>query len=649
MNKKILLTLAVAGAVGAGFAAKKDPAVMRVAGRDVPRSEFEYLYNKNAGQQVEQQSLDEYAELFKIYKLKVADALANHLDTSAAFRKEFNGYKSDLARPYMIDSAYYHKLMQEIYKRDSQEVEAKHIMIFKPREFGGMISGPSYTLIDSLLTELRAGADFAEMARKYSQDRASASNGGSMGYITAAATPYDFETAVYTLREGELSGIVESPYALHIIQGGKHRKARGEVEASHILKMVPADATEAEQARIKAEVDSLYQLAIQPDASFEALAAANSDDRGSARNGGYLGWFGTGRMVPEFDSVAFAIPVGAISEPVKSRFGYHIIKKKDAKPFGSFKDNEPKYRQVLDNPQGPYGSKLYSEFSGKLRKKYHFKEDAKLLQAIKASAANGINTEFIDKWKDNNQVLASWDGVTYTAAQFANYLAQFAPEKNPKAAPGWLQKRFDNYVNQEMHKLQLANLADENEAYRNLLGEYRDGMLLFEISNQKVWEKAAKDSVGLEEFFLKNRSDYTWQTPHVKGILVQAPDDAVATQVQTYMASLANPDQAIDSVRTQFPMVKIDEVFVAKGDNALVDALMFGSQPVQNPDSKYPFYFLTNARVITEPETAADVRGQVTADYQNELERLWIEELMQKYPVETYPAELKKVKAVTRK
>lgn len=644
MNKPFLLTLAVAGAVCAGFAAKNDPAVMRIAGRDIPRSEFEYLFNKNAGQQLEQQSLDDYAELFKIYKLKVADALDEQLDTTAAFRKEYRGYARELAQPYMIDSVCYKKLLRQMYDRSREEVEARHIMFFKPREFGGMVSRDAYTRADSVLTALRGGADFAEMARLYSQDRGSAERGGEMGYITVGQTPLDFETAVYNTPEGQLSGIVESPMGLHIIKGGKHRKARGTVEVLHILQLVPPTATPEEEARIKARIDSIYKVATAPGASFEALAAKLSDDKRSARQGGNVGWFGCGRMLPEFDSASFALEVNEISTPVRTRAGWHIIKKTGAKGVPSFEESEPAFRHMMESPEGDYGRVLFNEFSEKLRKKYHFKQNKKLLEQLYAAAgANGIDSTFIATWKANPAEIASWDGTRYTMPEFMDYLSRFVYETSPAAAPGYLRKRFDNYVNAQLHKLQLERLADENEAYRNLLNEYRDGMLLFEVSNNKVWEKAARDTEGLERFFRANRGNYSWTNPHVKGFLVQAPSDSVAQAVQTRIAALPQAE-LLDSIRKEFPDVKVDEILAAKGENILVDALAFGAEPMQNPDSKYPAYFMAHMRVITEPETASDVRAQVTTDYQNELERLWIEELRAKYPVEVFDKELRKVK-----
>ena len=208
MNKKLLLTLGVASAIAASYAAKKDPVVMRIAGRDVPRSEFEYLYHKNANQQLEPQSIEQYAEMFTIYKMKVADALAEGLDTTKAFQNEFKGYQVDLRVPYAMDSTYLKQLMHEVYDRSKEEVQAYHIMIAKPNPMAPRFDARAKA--DSLLAALRNGADFEQLAKDNSQDGGSASQGGYMGWVTAGRLPYSFETAVYTLKPGEISDVVES-------------------------------------------------------------------------------------------------------------------------------------------------------------------------------------------------------------------------------------------------------------------------------------------------------------------------------------------------------------------------------------------------------------------------------------------------------
>lgn len=643
MNKKLLLTLGVASAIAASYAAKKDPVVMRIAGRDVPRSEFEYLYHKNANQQLEPQSIEQYAEMFTIYKMKVADALAEGLDTTKAFQNEFKGYQVDLRVPYAMDSTYLKQLMHEVYDRSKEEVQAYHIMIAKPNPMAPRFDARAKA--DSLLAALRNGADFEQLAKDNSQDGGSASQGGYMGWVTAGRLPYSFETAVYTLKPGEISDVVESYVGYHILKGGEHRPLRGEVLVSHILKTVPQGATPETEAKIKAQADSLYNLAIQG-ADFTQLAMANSEDPGSAKTGGRLPWFGTGQMVQEFDSAAFAIAPGEISRPVKTRFGWHIIKKLEKRGLPSYKDMEKKLEMIVNNPNDERGSYISANFVGQLKKKYKFKENEKLRKKlIDYASANGIDSTFFDAFNaDSKNVIMSFADRKFTLDDFMKNLSHYRVIEFPSQAPHTLNRVLDLYTQQEIYRYFFDHLAEENAEYRNLENEYRDGMLLFEISNRKVWEKASRDTEGLDKFFRENSSDYTWSTPHVKGLFVQTASDSVAQAVKSRIAELGK-DTVVSTIRKEFPeTVKIEKILMAKGDNPMVDALVFGGSPVENNESKYPVYFLENFVVLNAPEEVADVRGKVTSDYQNALERAWIEELKTKYPVEIFENELKKIK-----
>ena len=601
MNKKILLTLAVAGTVAPTFAAKKDPVVMRVAGRDIPRSEFEYLYHKNANQQLQPQTIEEYAEMFKLYKMKVADALEAGIDTTQAFRNEYSGYLGEL-RPHHVG--------------------------------------------DPLLAELKGGADFDDLAERFSDDKGSAKRGGSMGYMTVFMTPYEFETAVYDTPEGQYSDIVETDFGYHIIKGGNRRPARGQVLASHILKFVPKDATPEQEAAIKAQMDSIYDEAVKPGVSFEALASKFSDDKGSARQGGSVGWFGTGRMVPEFDAVAFSLQNGQISEPFRTDFGYHIVKKMDSKGVPSYKDAEPMLRQAMQNRSDTRGRAMAKQFSDKLAKQYKLKKNDKVCkQMMEYVAQNGLTHEFREHFASMAaEPFMSFADRKYTVGDFLEDLSHYRNVSFPSTGQRDLKKRFDTYESRQLYDYYLKDLPNHNTDFRNLINECRDGMLLFEISNRKVWDKAAKDTEGLKAFFENNRSDYKWQAPRAKGVLVQAADDSVATRARAILDSLA-PAEAVLEIRKELSgKVRADRILMAKGDNQLVDALVFGGPAVDNADSKFPVYFISGLTVIDAPQEVDDVKAQVTADYQNALEAAWVEELQNKYPVEVFEKELKKVK-----
>ncbi len=558
------------------FALAKDEIIMTVNGVDVPRSEFEYLYHKNQQQQVDPQSLDEYAEMFKIYKLKVADALNQKLDTMSAFKKEMDQYKADLATPYLTDSIYLNSLVKEAYDLSREEVEAFHIMLAKSPSDEETLAAKAQA--DSIRQVLLNGGDFSELAAKYSVDRASSNQGGRMGYIISGRFPYAFEKAAFTLAPGEISEIVESPQGYHILKGGKHRPARGTVLVEHIMKMIPPTATAEQQAAAKASIDSIYNVVVANPEKFEDLARELSDDKGSGRQGGKLNWFGAGMMVEPFDSASFAIAVNEISTPVRSQYGWHIIRKLDAKGPASLQEMKPMVLKRIANPQDERYDLVEKNLIKNLRKKHK-----KILQK---------------------------------------------------------QDLDDEALKEVEYEWLYANEPD----YRNLLKEYREGSLLYEASLREVWDKAAKDNDGLTNYFNAHRNDYKWTKPHVKGILVQAANDSIAGLVRAALRE-ASDDNSIKAIRKQFVgKASIDRILMEQGQNAMVDNVMFGGEPVKPNNKKYTVYFIYDPKLLDAPETMTDVKSLVTSDYQNQLEHDWVETLKSRYPVKVYDKVLKKVK-----
>lgn len=644
MKKTVAFGLGVLAVAGA-YAAK-DPIIMTINGENVPKSEFEYLYNKNSQQQVNPQTLDEYVEMFKLYKMKVADAKASGLDTLASFRKEMEQYRHDLAAPYMADSAYMYRLAEEAYDRSRKEVDAYHIMTFKGRTLES--KRQARHLIDSLKQALDNGADFAELATKYSQDRRSAAQGGRMGYIAAGQYPYSFEVVDFALPESQISDIVESPVGYHILKGGKARPARGKVKVEHILKLTRGK-DEAGKAAAKASIDSIYAVvAANPD-QFEELAKNLSEDPGSARQGGLLPTFGVGEMVAEFDSVAFAIPVNSISRPFESAFGYHIIKKlEEIAPAD--KDHYIKTQlRAMTSPRDERSKMITRHITDNLASKHKASINRSTLAMInEAIKANGIDSLFYTSWRDGangNISIAEIDGKKIPARQFVETL-KGRKESNVLDAAEMLENSLDNFYSDQVIDAEENLLYNTVADYRNLLKEYTDGSLLYEVSVRKVWDKAAKDEKGLNDYFQAHRDDYKWTEPHVKGLFVQTLNDSVADLIRARVKELqaANQD-VITAIRKEFKnQAAIESILIAKGGNPLVDHVAFGGPKVESPLANYKYYFMIDPRILTAPESAEDVKGLVTSDYQNMMQTKWENELRNRYPVKVNQKVLKSVK-----
>lgn len=622
----------------------KSPVIMTINGEDVPKSEFEYLYSKNSQQQLTQQPLEEYVEMFKLYKLKVADAKAEGIDTTASFRKEMAQYKNDLALPYMTDTIFTNKLLKEAYERSKEEVEAKHIMFFKTPD--AFENRKLKIRIDSLRTVILNGGNFEEMAKQYSQDRGSNFKGGNMGYITAQQYPYEFELAVYNTPTGEISEIIDSGIGYHLIKGGERREAKGKVKAAHILKMTQ-DASDKEKEAKKNQIDSIYNLVINNPNMFEELARQYSDDQGSAVQGGMLPEFGPGQMVEPFDSIAFALVPNTISAPFQTQFGWHIIKKYESLPIPSMEEMKAAFLTRIANPQDKRYDLVKRNQTSKLSAIHNAKLNARAISQMEELLdKNGMDSIFFVKVSDKNLANQPLFKIGKNATTIAELLPRI--KNNIEPDPENAKKFLDNQI-QDIFNSQLI-LAEENRLYnnvpdyRNLLNEYVDGSLLYEISVKKVWDKAARDTEGLEKYFEQNKDKYKWDAPHAKGYLVQAINDSVAQEIKNRVATLG-PDTLVNTIRKEFKgKASLDKVLVEKGVNAMVDHILFNGPETKPSKAMYTTYFMIKPRIITVPEDYKDVKGLVTNDYQNEFQSKWEEELKNKYPVTINNKVLKTIK-----
>lgn len=628
--------------VGTLVWAAKDPVIMTVNGEDVPKSEFEYLYKKNSKQQIEPQTLDEYVEMFKLYKRKVADAKAAGIDTVTAFISEMEGYRNDLAMPYVADSVFLNNLVSEAYQRSRSEAQANHIMISKGSD--AKQNRAARLRIDSIRQALIDGASFDDLARKFSDDKSAANNGGHLGYIVAGRYPYNFECAVFNLQPGQISEIVESPVAYHVIVGGDKRPSRGSVRASHIMKMVRPGSPQELEAKAKNEIDSLYNIVISDPSRFEELARTSSDDVNSARMGGDLGWFSTGMMVPEFEQEAFSLEVGEIGKPIRSPYGWHIVLKKDKKAPASYDEIKNTTLPRLSDPRDDRYRIVRNHNNARLEKKHKANINRQTQDALKGYVAmNGVDSMFYVNNSTNNAVFFTVDGNKYTVADFVNGNLSNQVFPDSYIGSNYFDDMFDLAYTRALMEAEEDWLEAHNADYRNLMNEYRDGSLMYEISRQRVWDKAANDTEGLTNYFNAHKGEYTWSEPKAKGILIQAKNEATADLVKNRFAQL-DKDSALYVIRKEFRNDMIaDRVLAPKGTNKIVDFLMFdGPEPQTNP--KYPVFFILDPRILSAPEEMNDVRGAVTTDYQSALETEWTKELTDKYPVTVNEKELKKIK-----
>ncbi|WP_290090549.1 peptidylprolyl isomerase [Duncaniella muris] len=639
MKKKpfIISALACAAILSASASKNADPVLMTINGKDVRQSEFEYLYHKNNLQQLAPQSIDEYIEMFIVYKLKVADAEAAGLHQTDAFTKEFNGYCAELSRPYLRDSIVEKRLIEEAYARMATSRKVSHIMLplgstYDEKEANRM-------KIDSIRTAIVNGsADFGEMAVRYSSDRSARVNNGSMGYINVNSYPYPFEKTAWETPVGEISPVIEdAPFGFHIIRVEDERPNPGKVEARHILKLTNGLSEEEGTAK-KAQIDSIYNL-LASGGDFDAIARAESEDPGSAANGGRLGWFGPGEMVKEFEDAAFGLKDGGISAPFKTAYGYHIVQTLAHRGIGSLAEESERIKAAISRDMRSVMPE--TERMAQLKAELGVKIDSTGLMQARSRMTGDSPAEQLRSLQADNSLIATVGNRTISIGDVINYIPSNVLE-GANDAFTVLNSGLENKINETVVEETRKNLAENNSEYRNLTNEYRDGILLFEISNRNVWERSASDTEGLQKFFSANRAKYTWDKPHYKGYVIFATNDSIAGEAQKYLAAnQVENDSLVSVMRANYGRnIKIEKVVTGKGENAIVDNVAFNGERPEAP-GRWTAWFGYAGRVIDTPEEANDVRGTVASDYQQLLESEWIKALRKKYKVKLNKKALK--------
>lgn len=638
MKVKLLISSLLLGTAILAIA-KGDPVLMTINGKDIKLSEFEYLYHKNNQQQIEKETLEQYVDRFVLYKQKVADAEAAGIDTTSLFIKEFEGYQKDLAAPYITeDTTYRWQFIQEAYDRYKQQIDIDHFMLPVGSAAETMAN---MNRMDSIRNCVLNGEKWEDLVDKYSSDPSKTRNHGHYGFISSLMFPYDFENVAYGTPVGEISKPFATKYGVHMIRVNGKRD-REDVHAKHILKLFPHGATDEQKAACKAQMDSIYAL-LQAGADFEELAKKESQD-GSANRGGDLGWFGRGRMVPPFEKVAFELADGAISEPFATQYGYHIIKKvaHGIQPLSQL-------RPAIENSfKHDDRDKLIQERRlSDWKAKYNYSVNPEAIDYITnaLNAAGKFDSAFVAQTIKGCKLplMTYGNNESLPVMSLLPQINNKAVFTNLSAAKDYLMSRIDNMADAALQDYNANELVKSNPEYRNLLNEYRDGMLLFEISNRRVWKAAGKDTAGLEKYFAENRGKYNWDEPHFKGIILSAKNDTILNMVKADMATMAS-DTLTDALHEKYGSdIRMERMVVKQGENALADYLAF--HVGEKPERKgYSECMILEGGVISQPQEMSDVRGAVTSDYQDVLEQLWKKELAKKYPAKINKKVLKQVK-----
>ena len=565
------------------------------------------------------------------------------LDTIPSLQDELEGYRRQLADSYLIDKEVTDKLIEEAYERQKQDVNISHIMAAVAPDAAPKDTMRAYQKIMKAKEELEAGMAWDSVAIKYSADRSVKRNYGNIGFVSALFPNglYNLETAAYTKAMGELHGPIRTGSGYHLMMVHDRRPARGEMEIKHILLRYPK---EGDKSVTKERIDSLYQLLVAGQ-SFETLAKDYSEDTKTAEKGGYIGFFGINRYEKAFEDAAFALENdGDYSAPIETTAGWHILKRVTKKPLEEFALAKTRLQGAVKRDARFELSK--TTMINRIKQENNFIEFNTTYKAFQDS----LDKEFLTyKWKpeereNEDPLFAFGKDYVVTLGDFNKFLGRSSRKRirmgRSSSLEVTLNSLYQDFVSESSLKYEEQQLDKKYPEFKSLMREYEEGILLFEATKMLVWDKAAQDTAGLKEYFTVVEGKYKWRSRAITSIYtINSIDPEVAAKIQKY-ASKNSPEKVLEkfNVNEEAPVIAWSEKTVEQGRNMGLknvpwkEAEQTGIE-LNKREKTQSFMKIEKILPVTN-KTLDEARGYVIADYQDHLQRKWVEELEGEYKVE---------------
>jgi peptidyl-prolyl cis-trans isomerase SurA len=511
MMRRIVLLLVSAVMITVSEAKdKKDPIVMTVAGKEIPLSEFIFIAKKdNSVDFSDKKSVEKYVELFKNYKLKVADAEALTYNKAPKFEQELNRYKRQLQESYLQDKAAEDSVLHLVYDRMKVIPAFKHLVLLLPEE--NIVSKDTVETYNKMLEAYRrimSGEPIDSVGMQMT-DYGKSPTGlyETVNCIYPLQMPKALDDKVYSMKPGELSMPVRSMHGFHLLKLEKLTPNPGKVRIAQILSAFPNNnptPEEKEEALKKSE--EIYKKAIAGE-DFAELAKTCSSDTTSGKNGGLLSYFGLCEMVKPFEEAAFALTdTGEISKPVETRYGYHILKLVDRKPVVPFEDVESQLYQTMESSE--YNFDLFRGFDEKVKAKHNYKYYPEAYDELLALADDYFpaDTNFYKRGRVMDKTLVTIDTLVFPQYEFVEYMTR-KPLSAKRYSKDYMNELFAMFGRDIATEVERRSLEKNNPEYNMLIKEYYDGILLFEISNKRVWSRPVEEQEKLEAEWLKELNE----------------------------------------------------------------------------------------------------------------------------------------------
>ena len=640
MMKYILLFLC--GVLTLAAYGQDDPVLFTVEDTEILLSEFDYIYNKNNAKNADysRESLQEYLDLYIRFKLKVQEAYAQGYDTIPSLKQELEGYRNQLASSFLLDKQLLKRLVDEAYQRKGIDVEVRHILTKIPSKATAKDSNFAFQRALNIKEQLEQGGTFEDLAMRFSDDKTKVNNRGSLGYINGILPKgyYAVETALHALPINEISDPILSPRGYHIIQVLNRREARGQMEISQILIRVRGDQAQERSAKKQQAEELLAQL--NNGENFEDLARKYSEDKATSSRGGYIGYVGVGVYEKSFEDAVFALKKdGDFTQLIESTLGYHIIKrvsKKERLPIEAERrsiEAEIKKTERLDLAKSSLLERILQE-SG-----------IQFNQGVYNNLLNAIDSSFFDyTWaptKGHNEILFTLDGtMDYSAQEFLDYCFEKKRDRmilrSKMSTSKAVHHMYKSFRDEACLEFEESRLEAKYPEFKALMREYEEGILLFEITKDNVWDKASLDTAGLKEYFEKHRKLYMWDE---RLSIARVKLDSVSRNMANEIYAKSEKKQ-VDWLAKKFnkerELISFDLLTLDKGEEEKYQLKWTAgsrSALIYTEGTNDASYTKVDKIIPPTPKSLEDAKGFIIADFQDYLEKTWVENLREKYEV----------------
>lgn len=605
--------------------------------------EFLRLFNKNNLDEngITKQALDEYMPLFINFKLKVMEAKSLGMDTLESFKKELSTYRNQLAMPYLTDEEAENFLLKEAYQRGNFDMRVKHIL------FGiDGIGSPQDTLqawnkAIEVRNQALKGSDFSELAQKYSKDPSAQDrdfqgtlikgNGGDLGYFTVFRMFYPFENAIHNMKIGDISMPIRSMHGYHLIQLTDKKPALGNIQLAHII-IIKTENSDPEQNKKKA--NDAYNL-LESGKSFGEVAKLYSDDKTTKDDGGLLPWYPVHKLMPQIIENIHTLKQNQYSKPFETQVGWHIIKLIDTQKQGSYEDEIERIRKKMVDSDRM--SVIIDAFVEKVKAKHKFTENLNNVEEVATRVTDSI---FTSSWKPSeaeglNKVVFTIGDKVYTQEDLVNQLAYTQRMSAPTYIPFYVKNVYDNWMKKEVISYADMHIEDDHPNFKNLIDEYKDGILLFNLTDKMVWNKAIEDTIGLENYYKTVCNNYMLDERLQANLYTLKGNNKLLKSIENDVKKGLSYNEILKKQSLDSTQLTVKQIIIGKNDldkwnNVKWEKGVSVSATIKN--NEYHIIDVTDI-LPAQPQELKNIRGVIISEYQEYLDNAWIESLRKKYSV----------------